>query len=79
MPTAEANAGAVVYLLSDLSNGITGQVVQRRRNHLAVVAHPRLTDSVAVCSGWTAEVIAQEFDPILRQNLEDVGWDVTRP
>jgi len=79
VPTAEANAGAVVYLLSDLSKGITGQVVQRRRNHLAVVAHPRLTDSVAVCSGWTAEVIAQEFDPILRQNLEDVGWDVTRP
>jgi NAD(P)-dependent dehydrogenase (short-subunit alcohol dehydrogenase family) len=79
VPSAEENAGAVTYLLSDLSLGITGQVVQRRRNHLAVVSHPNMTDHTAVCTSWTAEDVKACFDSVLRENLQEVGWDVTRP
>ena len=79
VPTAEDNAGAVTYLLSDLSLGITGQVIQRRRNHLAVAAHPSVTEHIAICSDWNAEAVARDFDPVLRSNLQEVGWDVTRP
>jgi NAD(P)-dependent dehydrogenase (short-subunit alcohol dehydrogenase family) len=76
MPDPADNAAIVTYLLSDLSDGITGQVVQRRGNRLVVLAHPRLTEHGAVADAWTVDTVVEEFDPILRQHQEPVGYAI---
>ena len=73
-PPIERNVPAVIYLLSDASEGITGQIVQLRGQDLVVVAHPTLTDASATADEWTPELVAERFDPVLRANLEPVGW-----
>jgi NAD(P)-dependent dehydrogenase (short-subunit alcohol dehydrogenase family) len=75
IPMPEDNAPVATYLLSDLSAGITSQVVQVRGKDIVVVRHPSLSDEFASCDRWTAEKIAEEFDPILRANLEPLGWE----
>ena len=72
-PAPEANAPAVTYLLSDRSEGITGQILQLRGNDIVLVRHPALTEHFATNEGWTVDAIAAEFDPILRSHLEPVG------
>jgi short-subunit dehydrogenase involved in D-alanine esterification of teichoic acids len=42
-PPVERNVPAVIYLLSDHADGISGQIVQLRDNDLVVLAHPQLS------------------------------------
>jgi NAD(P)-dependent dehydrogenase (short-subunit alcohol dehydrogenase family) len=74
MPDPVDNAAIVTYLLSDLSDGITGQVIQRRGNRLVVLAHPRLTDHGAEADAWTVDTVVEQFAPVLRQRQEPVGY-----
>ena len=76
MPDAADNAAIVSYLLSDVSDGITGQVVQRRGNRLVVLGHPRLTEHGAEAGAWTVDTVVEEFDPILRRHQEAVGYAI---
>ena len=76
LPTPEENAAAVTYLLSDRSDGITGQVVQRRGDRLIVVSHPSFTDHVASAEEWTLAAITESFDPVLREHLQPVGFSI---
>jgi NAD(P)-dependent dehydrogenase (short-subunit alcohol dehydrogenase family) len=76
IPDPADNAAIVTYLLSDLSDGITGQVVQRRGNRLVVLAHPRLTEHGAEADAWTVDTVLDRFDPILRQHQEPVGYAI---
>jgi NAD(P)-dependent dehydrogenase (short-subunit alcohol dehydrogenase family) len=78
MPDPADNAAVVSYFLSDRSDGITGQVVQRRGNRLVVLAHPRLTEHGADADAWTADAVLDRFDPVLRQHQEPVGYAIKR-
>jgi NAD(P)-dependent dehydrogenase (short-subunit alcohol dehydrogenase family) len=75
IPTPEANAPVVTYLLSDLSAGITSQVVQVRGKDVVLVRHPSLSDHIAANEHWTAESLAAQFGPILKANQEPLGWE----
>jgi NAD(P)-dependent dehydrogenase (short-subunit alcohol dehydrogenase family) len=76
IPDPADNAAIVTYLLSDLADGITGQVVQRRGNRLVVLAHPRLTEHGAEADAWTVDTVVDRFDPVLRQHQEPVGYAI---
>jgi NAD(P)-dependent dehydrogenase (short-subunit alcohol dehydrogenase family) len=76
IPDPADNAAIVTYLLSDLSEGITGQVIQRRGNRLVVLAHPRLTEHGAEADAWTVDTVVDRFDPVLRQHQEPVGYAI---
>jgi NAD(P)-dependent dehydrogenase (short-subunit alcohol dehydrogenase family) len=76
IPDPADNAAIVTYLLSDLADGISGQVIQRRANRLIVLAHPRLTEHGAVADAWTVSTVVEQFDPILRQHQEPVGYAI---
>ncbi len=76
IPDAADNAAIVTYLLSDLSDGITGQVVQRRGNRLVVLAHPHLTEHGAEADAWTVSTVVEQFDPVLRQHRQPVGYAI---
>ena len=78
MPAPADNAAIVTYLLSDLSDGITGQVIQRRGDRLVVLAHPRLTEHGADADDWTVETVVDRFEPVLRQHQEPVGYAIKR-
>ena len=73
VPTAEANAAIVSYLLSDLSDGITGQVVQRRGPDLLVMCHPDYTQHQASADAWDTQTVIGRFDSVLRAGLQPVG------
>ena len=76
IPDAADNAAIVTYFLSDLSDGITGQVVQRRGNRLVVLAHPRLTEHGVNADAWTVGTVVDVFDPVLRQHQQPVGYAI---
>jgi len=76
IPDPADNAAIVTYLLSDLADGITGQVIQRRGSRIVVLAHPRLTEHGAEADAWTVDTVVDRFDPVLRQHQEPVGYAI---
>jgi NAD(P)-dependent dehydrogenase (short-subunit alcohol dehydrogenase family) len=75
IPSPEANAPVVTYLLSDLSSDITSQIVQVCGADVVLVRHPSLSEHIATNDHWTAESLAAQFGPILKANLEPLGWE----
>jgi NAD(P)-dependent dehydrogenase (short-subunit alcohol dehydrogenase family) len=69
----ELVAPAVVFLLSDLSDGITGQTVLSRGRQLGLVAPPQTMQPVEERDAWTAPEIADAFDRIYRERLFPLG------
>lgn len=51
VPTPEANAPLVAYLLSDLSSGINGQIFRNDGDGIAIVSHPALFPSSGPLTG----------------------------
>lgn len=74
LPSAEANAPLVTYLLSDASEGITGQVVQRYQDGFMVLSHPDFTDHLAAVHDDSLAGVIDAFDPVLRAGLQPVRW-----
>jgi hypothetical protein len=72
---ADRIAPLASYLLSDLSRGVTGQIVRLAGPELSLVRHPRRSDVVLRSDDWTVEAIAQAFDTQWRRDLEPVGFD----
>lgn len=76
-PTAAAPeliAPVVVYLLSSMSEGVTGQILRFDGHTLQVTAAPRVKSfSVSAAQAWTAESVAAAVAGPLRGELEDVG------
>jgi len=62
----EVNAPLVVYLLSDLSREIRGQVIRLAGRELMLCTHPALLDTV-LTDAWTVEAI----DRAMRETLVD--------
>jgi NAD(P)-dependent dehydrogenase (short-subunit alcohol dehydrogenase family) len=73
----EIIAPAAVYLLSELSAGITGQIVFLMGRRLGLIAHPQLLEPVIECDDWTAETIADAYDRVYRPLLQPVGRAAT--
>ena len=79
LPSPEANAPAVAFLLSDLAAGITGQVVQfRPPNRLEVVSHPAMTGHGAPLADFSAAGVGDAFGAVLRDHAQPNGWGVGR-
>lgn len=73
--SAESNAPAVAYLLSDRSQGVNGQILRIDGENLSMVSHPAVVlPALARPGGWTAETIAQAFDSDLSGQLSPLGF-----
>ncbi|WP_181771995.1 SDR family NAD(P)-dependent oxidoreductase [Amycolatopsis pittospori] len=68
--TPERVAPLVTYLLSDLSAGITGQILRFRGDILCVLRQTAIKDPVLERDSWTVEDIAAALDGDLRETLE---------
>jgi len=79
---SEKIAPMAVFLASDLSREVTGQIFGVRRNEIYLMSQPRPIRSVHRSEGWTAETLAQHMLPALKSSfypLERSGdvfsWD----
>ena len=80
--TPDKNAPLAVFLASDASKDVTGQIFAARHNELFVFSQPRPIRSTHSGPGWTPESIAEVALPALRgsfvplERSGDVfGWD----
>jgi NAD(P)-dependent dehydrogenase (short-subunit alcohol dehydrogenase family) len=71
--TPEMIAPAAVFLLSELSAEITGQIVFLMGKRLGLMARPQLIEPVLERDDWTAETIAEAYDRVFRPLLQPVG------
>src|SRR5690606_28841779 len=69
----EMIAPIVTYLLSDQSDGITGQIVRMAGDSFGLVAHPAPALPVATMDAPNEDVIEAAFNRILRAELKSVG------
>jgi hypothetical protein len=75
-------APLAVFLASDLSEGVTGQIFGVRRNEVLLFSQPRPIRSVHRSEGWTPETLAEEmlgafrssFFP-LERSTDVFNWD----
>jgi NAD(P)-dependent dehydrogenase (short-subunit alcohol dehydrogenase family) len=73
-PRPVDNAPAVIYLLSDFSAGVTGQVIQRRGDKFIVDSHPQMTAVEVARDTWSLKEFVEHFDPVLRDGIQPVGY-----
>jgi NAD(P)-dependent dehydrogenase (short-subunit alcohol dehydrogenase family) len=66
-PQPEDNAPLVVYLLSDRSRHLNGQVVRIDGTRLSLMTHPSILEPVLSAGHWSVESIAEAF----REELDD--------
>ena len=71
--TADDVSGLIVYLASEQSAGITGQVVGVGGDRIQLWSHPEAVLSELRTGGWSADAVADEFAPQLREHLQSVG------
>jgi short-subunit dehydrogenase len=83
-PTNRANAvspevvaPAVVYLLSDLSSRITGQIVAMLGPRLGLTRHPRVVEHLEQREQWTPEEIGQVIERVYGAELQPIGVEAT--
>ncbi|MGJ3190131.1 SDR family NAD(P)-dependent oxidoreductase [Paenarthrobacter sp. FR1] len=73
-PPPSTNAPVVLYLLSDLSKGVNGQVVRFANGHdLMVLSHPAIVDSALTRETWTPLDVSAAFDDVLRDRMQPCG------
>jgi NAD(P)-dependent dehydrogenase (short-subunit alcohol dehydrogenase family) len=65
LPPPEANAPPVMYLLSDLSRGVNGQVIRIVGDKLSVMCHPANRAPVLQHDAWSLDTVAEAFDKTL--------------
>lgn len=80
--TAEKVAPLTVFLASDLSKGVTGQIFGSRKNEIILFSQPRPLRTVARTEGWTPASLAEHMLPAFKPSfyaLERSGdvfcWD----
>jgi NAD(P)-dependent dehydrogenase (short-subunit alcohol dehydrogenase family) len=69
----EVNAPLVIFLLSDLSAGVTGQVARLNGTDLMLCTHPAILDPVLHRDVWNVPDIAEAFDADLLHRLQPLG------
>ncbi len=76
LPPPEANVAVHLYLLSDLSRHVNGQIIGLRPSGaLYIASHPVILDPTARPPGgvWTAKTVADAIDKGLVASLQPVG------
>ena len=63
---AEKIAPLAVFLASDLSRDVSGQIFGIRRNEVFLMSQPRPVRSVHRSEGWTAQTLAEHMLPALK-------------
>jgi NAD(P)-dependent dehydrogenase (short-subunit alcohol dehydrogenase family) len=71
----EIVAPAAVYLLSDLSSHMTGQVLAMLSTKLGLIRHPRVLEHTVERDAWTAEEIAEVVEHDYANCLEPIGFE----
>jgi NAD(P)-dependent dehydrogenase (short-subunit alcohol dehydrogenase family) len=66
-------APAVVFLLSDLSAGMTGQIVMLMGRRLGLISHSKVLEPVLEHDAWSAESIADAYERVYRPQFQPVG------
>ncbi len=68
----EQNAPVVIFLLSDLSAGVHGQVVRIQGQALSLIRKPEIVQPVLHREAWTVEAVAEAFAHELHDVLQPV-------
>jgi len=77
LPPPETNVGIHLYLLSDLSRHVNGQIIGLRlEGDLYIAGHPAILLPTAKAPGgvWTAKAIAEAIDKGLVASLQPLGF-----
>lgn len=69
LPAPETNIGPVLYLLSDRSAPMTGQVVRITGRKLSLMSHPAIRAPILERDVWSADDVANAFDTTLADKL----------
>lgn len=72
-------APIVLYLLSEESAGITGQMVRCNGNQLHIVGQPYMKQPVLERENWDTDAVRRAFDGVLGAHLEPYGLEKRRP
>lgn len=72
-------APVVLYLLSDLAEGITGQIVRCNGSQLHIVGQPHIKQPVLEREVWDTETVRRAFDGVLSAHLEPYGLEKRQP
>lgn len=70
--TAEKIAPLTVFLASDLSKNVTGQVFGSRKNEIILFSQPRPLRTVARTEGWTPQTLAEHMLPAFAPSFYDL-------
>ena len=77
LPPPETNVGMHLYLLSDLSRHVSGQIIGLRpEGDLYIASHPAILLPAAKARGgvWTAKAIGEAIDQGLVASLQPLGF-----
>lgn len=72
-PSKEDNAAVVMYLLSDASRQLNGQVVRVQHGHINVMSHPLIMEPLVAVEEFSLESVADAFEHELNGQLQPVG------
>nr|WP_314437222.1 SDR family oxidoreductase [uncultured Brevundimonas sp.] len=72
-PDPKANAGVFVYLLSEASKGVTGQIVRIEGGLLSLMHHPMIAAPVLARAEWDYAAVRQAFEQDLGERLAPLG------
>ncbi|MBM3946102.1 MAG: SDR family oxidoreductase [SAR202 cluster bacterium] len=74
----ENNAPMALFLASDLSENVTGQVIRMEGSVLSLFSHPKPSHPVVLPQGWTFDDMRRYFSETIGQHLEPVGIRAAR-
>jgi hypothetical protein len=63
----------VVYLLSDASELVNGQVVRVQHDALTLMSHPLIIEPNAAIDVWSVDSVSEAFKTELADQLQPVG------
>jgi NAD(P)-dependent dehydrogenase (short-subunit alcohol dehydrogenase family) len=72
-PSKEDNAALVVYLLSDASEQVNGQVVRVQHGAINLMSQPMIIEPAVAMEEWDVESVAEAFDAGLDEQLQPLG------
>lgn len=72
-PEPEANVGVVLYLLSDRSRALNGQIVRVEGSNLSTLTHPAVWHPVLERERWGFDDVCEAFEGELGERLAPLG------
>jgi NAD(P)-dependent dehydrogenase (short-subunit alcohol dehydrogenase family) len=75
----ELVAPGIVYLLSDLSDGVTGQLLVLLGHKLGLMRRPEMLEHIEQRDEWTAQEIADLVEREFRRDFQPVGITASGP